>query len=101
MQAGSPGCTCHFARVYGASCHRGARNLLSSQIGTDCASGLKPRFPNLRRIRCMATLTGALELPAFGTPVASKTRVDYQNTQEGALVRRAQQGDEAAFREIV
>jgi len=27
--------------------------------------------------------------------------VDYQNTQEGALVRRAQSGDEAAFREIV
>jgi RNA polymerase sigma-70 factor (ECF subfamily) len=49
----------------------------------------------------MGTLTGALELPAFGTPVASKTRVDYQNTQEGALVRRAQSGDEVAFREIV
>jgi RNA polymerase sigma-70 factor (ECF subfamily) len=27
--------------------------------------------------------------------------VDYQNTQEGALVRRAQAGDEPAFREIV
>jgi RNA polymerase sigma-70 factor (ECF subfamily) len=27
--------------------------------------------------------------------------VDYQNSQEGALVRRAQAGDEAAFREIV
>jgi len=27
--------------------------------------------------------------------------VDYQNSQEGALVRRAQTGDEAAFREIV
>jgi RNA polymerase sigma-70 factor, ECF subfamily len=27
--------------------------------------------------------------------------VDYQNTQEGALVRRAQSGDEAAFRELV
>jgi len=27
--------------------------------------------------------------------------VEYQNTQEGALVRRAQAGDEAAFREIV
>jgi RNA polymerase sigma-70 factor (ECF subfamily) len=27
--------------------------------------------------------------------------VDYQNSQEGALVRRAQSGDEAAFREIV
>jgi RNA polymerase sigma-70 factor (ECF subfamily) len=27
--------------------------------------------------------------------------VDYQNSQEGALVRRAQAGDEAAFREVV
>jgi len=27
--------------------------------------------------------------------------VDYQNSQEGALVRRAQAGDQAAFREIV
>jgi RNA polymerase sigma-70 factor, ECF subfamily len=30
-----------------------------------------------------------------------KSRVDYQNTQEGNLVKRAQAGDEAAFREIV
>jgi len=49
----------------------------------------------------MGTLTGALPLPAFGNRVAVKTKVDYQNTQEGALVRRAQAGDEAAFREIV
>ncbi len=54
----------------------------------------------------MGTLTGALPLPVFGNSVpgirvATKTRVDYQNTQEGALVRRAQSGDEAAFREIV
>jgi RNA polymerase sigma-70 factor (ECF subfamily) len=49
----------------------------------------------------MGTLTDALPLPAFGNRVAAKTKVDYQNTQEGALVRRAQAGDEAAFREIV
>ncbi|MBZ5591134.1 MAG: sigma-70 family RNA polymerase sigma factor [Acidobacteriia bacterium] len=49
----------------------------------------------------MGTLTGTLPLPAFGSRVAVKTRVDYQNSQEGALVRRAQSGDEAAFREIV
>ena len=42
----------------------------------------------------MGTAT-VLSLPAF------RTRVDYQNTQEGALVRRAQAGEEAAFREIV
>ncbi len=49
----------------------------------------------------MGTLTGALPFPAFGPEVAEKGRVDYQNTQEGALVRRAQAGEEAAFREIV
>src|SRR5690348_5078682 len=49
----------------------------------------------------MATLTGALPLPAFGAKVAAKSRVDYQNTPEGALVQRAQSGDETAFREIV
>src|SRR6266851_6804374 len=49
----------------------------------------------------MASLTGALPLPAYGGRVAVKTRVDYQNSQEGALVRRAQSGDEVAFREIV
>jgi len=49
----------------------------------------------------MGTLTGALTIPAFGNQVAAKTKVEYQNSQEGALVRRAQSGDEAAFREIV
>ena len=49
----------------------------------------------------MGTLAGALPLPAFGTKVATKSRVDYQNTPEGALVQRAQAGDESAFREIV
>ena|SRR5579863_4864930 len=49
----------------------------------------------------MGTLTGALPLPVFGNRVVAKTRVDYQTSQEGILVRRAQSGDEAAFREIV
>jgi RNA polymerase sigma-70 factor (ECF subfamily) len=49
----------------------------------------------------MGTMTGALALPGFGSKVAAKTKVDYQNTPEGSLVRRAQAGDEAAFREIV
>src|SRR5271165_2235805 len=55
----------------------------------------------MRRNRCMATLTGVLTVPGFGSKVAAKPRVDYQNTPEGALVQRAQTGDEAAFREIV
>src|SRR6202161_2158323 len=49
----------------------------------------------------MGTLSGALPLPVFGKKVIARTRVDYQNTPEGALVRRAQSGDESAFREIV
>src|SRR6516225_3119933 len=49
----------------------------------------------------MGTLTGALPLTEFGSRVAAKSRVDYLNTQEGVLVRRAQTGEEAAFREIV
>jgi len=49
----------------------------------------------------MGTLTGALTLPVFGNPAVTKARVDYQNTPEGVLVRRAQAGEEAAFREIV
>lgn len=54
----------------------------------------------------MGTVSSALPLPIFGAPAlgdraAAKTRVDYENTQEGALVRRAQAGDETAFQEIV
>src|SRR5450631_1812757 len=49
----------------------------------------------------MGTLTGVLSIPGFGSKVAAKSRVDYQNTPEGALVGRAQAGDQAAFREIV
>jgi len=49
----------------------------------------------------MGTLTGALPVPVFGSRVAAKSRVDYQNTPEGALVQRAQAGEESAFREIV
>src|SRR5271157_5492057 len=55
----------------------------------------------MRRKRCMGTLAGALIYPGFGSKVAAKSRVDYQNTPEGALVGRAQAGDETAFREIV
>jgi RNA polymerase sigma-70 factor (ECF subfamily) len=49
----------------------------------------------------MGTAIGALPLPAFGSRVLVRTKVDYENSQEGALVRRAQKGDETAFREIV
>src|SRR4051794_15857325 len=49
----------------------------------------------------MGTLSEVLAVPAFGKKSALRTRVDYENTTEGALVRRAQDGDESAFREIV
>lgn len=49
----------------------------------------------------MGTMSGALPLPGLGSKVAVNTKVDYQNTPEGLLVRRAQAGDETAFREIV
>ncbi len=49
----------------------------------------------------MAILTGTLRFPALGSKTATRTRVDYENTPEGALVRRAQAGDQAAFQEVV
>ena len=49
----------------------------------------------------MSSLSGTLPLPASGEQIAVKRRVDYKNTEEAALVRRAQAGDQIAFREIV
>src|SRR6201986_414629 len=49
----------------------------------------------------MATMTGTLRFPAIGSKTAVRTRVDYENTPGGALVRRAQAGDQSAFQEIV
>lgn len=49
----------------------------------------------------MGSASAALPVPVFGTNNAVRTRVDYETTAEGSLVRRAQQGDDAAFREIV
>jgi RNA polymerase sigma-70 factor (ECF subfamily) len=49
----------------------------------------------------METLSSAIPLPAFGDKAILRTRVDYEGTPEAALVRRAQTGDEAAFREVV
>jgi RNA polymerase sigma-70 factor (ECF subfamily) len=49
----------------------------------------------------MGTVTGVLTLPGVGPRIAAKPKVDYESTVEGALVRKAQAGDEGAFREIV
>ncbi len=42
-----------------------------------------------------------MPLPVSGERIAVKRRVDYKNTEEAALVRRAQSADQIAFREIV
>jgi len=49
----------------------------------------------------MATLIGALPLPAVGAKTRVKARVDHRTSDEAALVRRVQAGDEIAFRELV
>lgn len=49
----------------------------------------------------MSSFSGVLPLPASGERIAAKKRVDYRNTEEAALVRRAQAGDQMAFRDIV
>ncbi len=49
----------------------------------------------------MGTLIGTLQFPAIGSKARAKTRVDYRNGEEAALVRRVQAGDELAFRELV
>ncbi len=51
-----------------------------------------------------ANLTGVLQFPVAGVNPAEKrarTRVDHKNSDEAALIRRVQAGDEMAFREIV
>lgn len=69
-------------------------------IFQEWGGALKPSEGGLRRTVCMGTLAGVLPLPAVEAK-ARRTRVEYQNTPEGALVRRAQSGDDSAFQEIV
>jgi RNA polymerase sigma-70 factor (ECF subfamily) len=49
----------------------------------------------------MSSLIGTLPLPAMGDRARVRTRVDYRNSEEAALIRRVQARDEMAFREIV
>jgi RNA polymerase sigma-70 factor (ECF subfamily) len=49
----------------------------------------------------MGSSIGVLALPGVGHRIAARPKVDYENTAEGSLVRKAQAGDESAFREIV
>lgn len=61
---------------------------------------MKPDEKGARRTG-MSTMTGALTISAPAAATNSKARVDYQQTEEAALVRRAQAGDEMAFHQIV
>src|ERR1700719_2049928 len=62
---------------------------------------VRPPAAGARRNGCTETPSGVPPLAAFGKSSALRTGVDYENTPVGALVRRAQASDEAAFREIV
>jgi RNA polymerase sigma-70 factor (ECF subfamily) len=50
---------------------------------------------------CMSSASGALPLPVSVPQAAPKAKVHERDHSEAALVRRAQSGDEIAFREIV
>jgi RNA polymerase sigma-70 factor, ECF subfamily len=49
----------------------------------------------------MSGAIGVLPFPATGDQSSAKARVEYKNTKEADLVRRVQNGDEMAFREVV
>jgi RNA polymerase sigma-70 factor, ECF subfamily len=49
----------------------------------------------------MTGATGTLPLPAVAAKAKAKATVDYKNSEEALLVRRVQNGDELAFREVV
>jgi len=48
-----------------------------------------------------ASINGVLNFPAVGEKARTRARVDHKTSDEAALVRRIQAGDELAFREIV
>lgn len=48
-----------------------------------------------------ANLTGVLTLPSVSEKPRTRARVDHKTSEEAALVRRVQAGDELAFREVV
>ena len=62
---------------------------------------MEPVPVRVRQTGCMATLTGTLPRPVAGEIPRTKARVDHKTSDEAALVRRVQAGDEIAFREIV
>jgi RNA polymerase sigma-70 factor (ECF subfamily) len=62
---------------------------------------VEPVARHPRLLLCMNGLSGVLPFPASGVKVRTKSRVDHRNTEEAALVRRVQERDDLAFREIV
>ena len=66
---------------------------------------LKPYSGVIRQTRCMSGYSSVLPFPGTGARAderrVSKARVDYRKSEEAELVRRVQNRDEIAFREIV
>ena len=62
-------------------------------------------FGNLSRLRyvilSMNGMTGILDIPLAGTEPRTKAKVEVNRDEESALVRRVQNGDEMAFRDLV
>ncbi len=65
-----------------------------------CRKLLKPLPDCVRLERCMGA-SNVLPFPVSSGKTRTRTRVDHRNTDEAALVRRVQDRDELAFREMV
>ncbi len=65
------------------------------------AFGPKPPEFAARPTACMDGMSGVLPLVVSGERIPVRANVDHRNSEEAHLVRRIQQGDEMAFREVV
>jgi len=81
------------------------RKCRAGDLAGDSVWSLKPYLGVARQTPCMNGYATVLPLPGTGVAAnerrAGKARVDYRKTEEAELVRRIQNRDEIAFREIV
>ena len=81
------------------------RKCRAGDLAGDSVWSLKPYLGVARQTPCMNGYATVLPFPGTGVAAnerrAGKTRVDYRKTEEAELVRRIQNRDEIAFREIV
>ena len=63
----------------------------------DCRNLIRPSHVE----KGMSGMTGALNFPIAGSEARAKAKLDSSRAEEAALVRRVQDGDEMAFRELV